>query len=178
MNKSRKIALIFIWHNKPLASWVMYPVPTLNIKHCFRFLSYTILIGNGENESRMKDMTKTSCFLLSNPFILTLIVLAIWAYEPHAFSVSEIWTVRGTGAGSWKRSKDSKSRENRVRIPKISTRCTYSFKCKCSVLKIKIDWPVRSFCVLWAALWPFRRPSLRTCPGNYRMQCGNISVHL
>ena len=109
MNKSRKIALIFIWHNKPLASWVMYPVPTLNIKHCFRFLSYTILIGNGENESRMKDTTnKTSCFLLSNPFILTLIVLAIWAYEPHAFSVSEIWTVRGTGAESWKRSKDSK----------------------------------------------------------------------
>ena len=33
-------------------------------------------------------------------FILTLIVLAIWAYEPHAFSVSDIWTVRGTGAES------------------------------------------------------------------------------
>ena len=45
-------------------------------------------------------------------------------------------------------------------------------------LKLKIDWPVRSFCVLWAALWPFRRPRLRTCPGNYGMKYGNISVHL
>lgn len=154
----------------------MYPVPTLNIKHCFRFLSYTILIGNGENESRMKDMTnKTSCFLLSNPFILTLIVFVIWAYEPHAFSVSEIWTVRGTGAESWKRSKDSKRRENRVRIPRILLNANVLLN---KHLKIKIDWPVRSFCVLWAALWSFRRPRLRTCPGNYRMQCGNISVHL
>ena len=49
-NEQVMLALTFIWHNKPLASWVMYPVATPNIKHSFRFLSYIILTGNGENK--------------------------------------------------------------------------------------------------------------------------------
>lgn len=42
----------------------------------------------------MKDMTKAFFFSLSIPFILTLIILAIWANETDPFLVNEMDRVR------------------------------------------------------------------------------------
>lgn len=112
--------------------------------------------------------------------------------SPGSFSRSGLmnltpsrWARSGPFAGPALRAeRDQKIRKD-VRIESESQRSVHAASILLNAivllnkhLKLQIDWPVRSFCVLWAALWPFRRPSLRTCPGNYGMQCGNISVHL
>ena len=120
-NEQIMLALTVIWHDKPLASWVMYLVATLNIKHSFRFFLQFFDRGNGENKRYDQNV----------------LLFTFESIYPHlrSFSVSEIWTVRGTGAESRKRSKDPKRREIRVRTENTGHDAKF-FQCKCS---IKID---------------------------------------
>ena len=151
----------------------VYTVAALNIKLCFRFLSYT------SQRRDWKMWLKRLAFYFRNHLCSpwSFLRYRLMKLTPSRCSRS------GPCAGPALRAeKDRKIRKD-VRIEWESQRSVHDSNLLLNAnvllnqhLKLKIDWPVRSFCVLGSTFRPFRRLRLRTCPGNYVMQY--ISVHL